>query len=43
VSHVDADPLPSELLRGMDRRTAAAERIEHHVAFVGRGGDDAFE
>ncbi|PAV92482.1 hypothetical protein WR25_00704 [Diploscapter pachys] len=27
----------------MDRGAAAAEGVEHDVAFVGRGGDDAFE
>ena len=40
---VDADPLPPELLRRVDRRAAAAERIEHDVAWVGRGGDDALK
>jgi hypothetical protein len=43
VGHVDPDPLPPELFRRIDRRAAAAERIEHHVAGVGRGGHDPFE
>jgi hypothetical protein len=43
VGDVDPDPLPSELLRRIDRGSAAAERVEHHVAGIGRSGDDAFE
>ena len=34
VGDVDADPAAAELLRGGDRRAAAAEGIEHDVAFV---------
>ena len=45
MGDVDAYPLPPELLRRIDRRPAAAERIEHHIAGVGGGigFDDAFE
>ena len=40
---VDADPPPPQLLRRRDRRPAAAERVEHRVARVAAGEDDAFE
>ena len=40
---VDADPLPVQFMRRMHRGAAAAERIEHHVARVGRGGENTFE
>ena len=43
VGDVDADPMPPEFLRRMDGGAAAAERVEHHVAGVGGGVDDAFE
>ena len=43
MSDIDADPLPPQFLRGMNGGAAAAERIEHYVAFVGTGGDDPFE
>ena len=36
-------PRPPQLLRRIDRSATTAERIEHHVAGVGRGGDDPFE
>jgi hypothetical protein len=42
VGDVDADPLPPELLRGVNGSAAAAEGVEDDVAFVGGGGDDAF-
>jgi hypothetical protein len=32
-----------QFLRGMDGGAAAAKGIENKIAFVGRGGDDAFE
>jgi hypothetical protein len=40
---VDADPLASKPLRGVDRRSTAAEGVEDEVAGVGGGGDDALE
>ncbi len=40
---VDADPSTAELLRRMDRGAAAAEGIEHDIAFVRRGAKNAFE
>ena len=40
VRYVYAEPLPSELLRRMDRSTAAAERVEHDAAWVRERGDD---
>ena len=43
VRDVDADPLAVELLRGVNGRAATAERVEHHVAFVAAGGNDAFQ
>jgi hypothetical protein len=43
MGDVDADPLAAQLLGGVDGGAAAAERVEHHVAGVGRGGEDAFE
>ena len=43
MGDVDADPLPAELLRGMDGGAAAAEGIEHDIALVRRGGDDPLE
>ena len=41
--HVDADPLAAQLFGGVDRGAAAAERIEHHIALVRRGGNDPLE
>jgi hypothetical protein len=38
VGDVDADPLPAEFLRGVNRGVAATERVEHDIAGVGRGG-----
>ena len=43
VRDVDADPAAAELLRRGDGRAAATERIEHHVAGVAAGLDDAFQ
>ena len=43
VGDVDADPAPAQLLRGRDRGAAAAERVEHHVAGVAAGLDDALQ
>ena len=43
MGDVDPDPPPPQLLRGMDRGAAAAERIEHDVARVRRGRDDPLE
>ncbi len=43
VGDVDANPLSPEFFGGVDGGAAAAERVKHHVAGVGRGGDDAFE
>jgi len=35
--------LAPQRLRRVDGGAAAAERIEHHVAGVGGGGEDAFQ
>ncbi len=35
--NVDSDPLPTKALRSLDRCSAAAEWIKHHVALFGRG------
>jgi hypothetical protein len=43
VRDVDADPSAIVFLRRVDRRTTAAERVEHDVAFFAAGGNDAFE
>ena len=43
MRNVDADPATVQFLRGMDGGAAAAKGIENEIAFVGGGGDDAFE
>ena len=43
MGDVDADPTAVQLLPGVNGRAAAAEGIEHHIAFVRGGRDDAFE
>ena len=43
MGDINADPLPPQLLRGVNGSTAASEGIEHHMAFIGGGGDNAFE
>ena len=43
VGDVDADPAAFEPLRDGDSRPAAAEGIEHEVAFVAAGFDDPFQ
>ena len=43
VGDVYPDPLAAQLLRHRHRRAAPAEGVQHHVAFVGRGLDDAFQ
>lgn len=43
VRDVDADPAAVQLLRRMHRGATAAEGVEHDIAFVAAGGDDAFE
>jgi hypothetical protein len=43
VGDVDPDPPPPELLRRMHRVAAAAEGVEHEVAGIAGGGDDALE
>ena len=43
VRDVDAYPFAPELLGRVDRRTATAERIDHHVARVAAGPNDAFK
>ena len=43
MGDVDADPVAAHLLRRMNGGAAAAERVEHHVAGIGGGGEDAFE
>ena len=37
---VDADPSAIQLLRGRDGGSAAAERVQHDVAFVAARADD---
>ena len=43
VGDVDADPAPAQLLRGRDGGAAAAERVEHDVAGVAAGREDALQ
>ena len=43
VGDVDPDPLAAQLLGGGNGSPAAAEGVEHHVAGVGAGLDDAFQ
>ena len=43
MGHVDADPAALQLVRGGDGRAAAAERVEHKVAGVAAGLDDALQ
>ena len=43
MGDVDADPAAAQLLGGGDGRAAAAERVEHHVAGVAAGLDDALQ
>jgi hypothetical protein len=43
VSDVNADPLPTQPMCSDRCRAAAAERIEHDVAWIGGGLDDACE
>ncbi len=43
VGDVDANPLPTELFRRMDGGAAVAERVEHHIAGVRRGVEDALK
>jgi hypothetical protein len=43
VGDVDPNPLAFKFLRGMNGGTATAEWIEHHVAFLAAGLNDAFE
>jgi len=41
MRNVNPDPLPVESLRDGHRRAAAAKGIEHHVALVAAGVQDA--
>jgi len=34
LRHVNADPIAAEFLGGVNRRAAAAERVEHRIAFL---------
>jgi hypothetical protein len=34
VRDIDPDPLSAELLRSMNGRSAAAERVKHHVTGI---------
>ena len=43
VSDINANPLPTELLRRVNRRAATAKRIKHDVALVAAGFNDAFQ
>src|SRR5436190_17562067 len=40
ISDVDPNPLPAELLRGVNGRAASAERVEDHIAGIGRALND---
>ena len=43
VRHINADPVAAEFLGGVNRRAAAAERVEHHVAGIAAGLDDPLQ
>ena len=43
LRHVNADPVATEFLGGVNRRAAAAERIQHHVAGIAAGLDDPLQ
>src|SRR5207248_10498511 len=43
ISDVDSDPLPIELLCGVNRCAAPAKRIKHDIAGIARSADDALE
>ena len=43
MSNVDSDPMALEPLSYGDRRSAAAERVEHHVPLVAAGLDDTVQ
>ena len=43
VGDVDAEPAAAEAVGGVDGGAAAAEGVEHDVAGVAAGADDAFE
>ena len=43
VCDVDADPAALQLGGGVQSRAAAAERVEHDVAGIGRGGENALQ
>ena len=40
MGNVNSNPLPTQQLGRVDRRTATAERVENHVAGVGGRRDD---
>ncbi len=43
IGDINADPLATQLLRRVNRRAATAKRVEHNIAGIGAGFDDAFE
>ena len=43
MGDADADPFAPEFLGGVDRGAAAAEQVEHHIAGVGGGIQDALQ
>ena len=43
IGDVDAHPTTVEFFRHRHRSTTAAERIQHHVAFVAAGPDDTLQ
>ena len=43
LRHVNADPVAAEFLGGVNRRAAAAERVQHHVAGIAAGLDDPLQ
>src|SRR5439155_18441678 len=43
IGDVDADPLSTEFLRCVNRRSASAEWIEYHIAGIRGGTDNSFE
>jgi hypothetical protein len=42
-AYVDANPLSPKIVGGMDRGAATAERVQHHVASVAAGSQDAIQ
>src|ERR1035437_2407511 len=43
IRDINADPVPTQLLRPVNRRAATAERVEHKPAGIGAGFNNAFK